>query len=290
MVKLYGIGGIVMRKITEEKIKNFKSNLYREEKADATIEKYVRDVKLFMYWCEEKDVNREMLLEYKKYIVDTYKPTSANSMISSLNCFFAYMGWQGYKIKPVKIQRKIFADKSKELSKKEYEKLLNAAWKKGDYRLYYIMQTICSTGIRISELRFVTTDAVKNGQAIINCKGKIRTILLPKQLCNMLLGYIKKEGIKKGSVFISKNGNPMDRSNIWTQMKKLCKDAGVLGTKVFPHNFRHLFARTFYAIHKDIIRLSDILGHSNINTTRIYTMETGIVHRFQIQKLGLLRC
>ena len=231
-----------------------------------------------------------MLLEYKKYIIDAYKPTSANSMISSWNCFFAYMDWQDCRVKPIKIQRKIFADKSKELSKKEYEKLLNAAQEKGDYRLYYIIQTICSIGIRISELRFVTTDAVRNGQAIINCKGKVRTIILPKQLCNILLRYIKKEGITKGSVFVSKNGNPLDRSNIWTQMKKRCKDAGVSETKVFPHNLRHLFARTFYAIHKDIIRLSDILGHSNINTTRIYTMETGIIRRFQIQKLGLLRC
>lgn len=279
-----------MRKITEEKIKKFRRNLYDEEKANATIEKYIRDIKMFTIWCGEKNINKELLLEYKKHLVENYKPASVNSMVSSLNCFFAYMDWQDFKIKAIKVQRKIFADKARELSKKEYEKLLKTAREKWDYRLYYIMQTICSTGIRISELKFVTTDAVKNGQAIINCKGKVRIIILPKQLCDMLIKYIRKTGIKAGSIFVSKNGNPMDRSNIWTQMKKLCMDAGVSWGKVFPHNLRHLFARTFYSIHKDIIRLSDILGHSNVNTTRIYTMETGIIHRNQMQHLGLLRC
>lgn len=264
-----------MKKITEEKIKKFERYLYNEEKAAATIEKCLRDVKTLMQWCRRQVINKELLLAYKKYIIDNYKPTSVNSILSSLNCFFIYMNWQDCKIKPVKVQRKMFTDKDRELSKKEYEKLLKVAREKGNYRLYYIMQTICSTGIRISELKFITTDAIKRGQAIINSKGKVRIVILPNQLCNILVRYIKKEKIREGSVFVSKNGNLLDRSNIWTQMKKLCIAAGVLSEKLFPYNLRHLFARTFYSIHKDIIRLSDILGHSNINTTRIYTMETG---------------
>lgn len=192
--------------------------------------------------------------------------------------------------KKVKIQRQLFSDKNKELTKAEYEKLIKVAKDKKNNRLYYIMQTICSTGIRISELRYITTQAVKDGQAVINCKGKMRVIILPKELCKKLKEYIKEEKNKKGVVFVSRNGIPLDRSYIWKMFKKLCESANVSKDKVFPHNFRHLFASTYYSVQKDIVRLADILGHSSINTTRIYTIETGEVHRRQIQKLGLLRC
>ena len=184
-----------------------------------------------------------------------------------------FMNWYDLRVKTLKIQRRIFADKEKELTKAEYERLLTAAKNKKNERLYYLMQTIGSTGVRISELKYVTCEAVNTGQAIINCKGKIRQVFLPKQLCKMLKSYIKQQHIKSGSVFITKNGKPLDRSTVWKMLKGLCESANVARSKVFPHNFRHLFAKTFYSLQKDIVRLADILGHSSIETTRIYTME-----------------
>lgn len=188
------------------------------------------------------------------------------------------------------MQKRIFIPKEKELTKSEYERLLAVDKSRKNKRLYMLMQTICSTGIRVSELEFITVEAVKIGRAEINCKGKIRIVILPYQLCRMLKTYIKEENITSGSVFVTKSGKPLDRSNIWSDMKKLCEAAGVSKDKVFTHNLRHLFARTYYSIQKDIVRLADILGHSSVNTTRIYTMESGEVHRKQIQCLGLLRC
>ena len=279
-----------MRKITNELILKFKEYLTEEEKSDNTVEKYVRDISFFMNWMSDRDVTKILALDYKKELCEKYAPASVNAAIASLNSFFVFMEWHDIKIKALKIQRKIFAEKNKELTKTEYEKLLVAAKNKKNERLYYLMQTICSTGIRVSELRYITVSAVKTRQALINCKGKMRVVILPKELCKMLAQYIHRNNIKKGSVFISRNGNPLDRSQIWKMLKGLCESAGVPKNKVFPHNFRHLFARTFYSIRKDIVRLADILGHSSVNTTRIYTMETGEIHRQQIQKLGLLRC
>jgi len=200
------------------------------------------------------------------------------------------MEWYDLRVKNLKIQKQVFASTDKELTKAEYDRLLQAAKQKKNERLYLLMQTICSTGIRVSEVRYVTVEAVARGIAGINCKGKCRQVFLPKQLCQILKQYIKDQKIKSGAVFVTKNGNPLDRSNIWSDMKKLCKAANVSEKKVFPHNLRHLFARTYYSLQKDIVRLADILGHSSVNTTRIYTMETGEMHRRQIQKLGLLRC
>ena len=200
------------------------------------------------------------------------------------------MNWYDLKVKTLKIQRQIFADKEKELTKADYERLLMAAKNKKNDRLYYLMQTIGSTGLRISELKYVTCEAVNTGQATINCKGKIRQVFLPKQLCKMLKAYINQHHIKSGSVFITKSDNPLDRITVWKMLKNLCNSAGVAKSKVFPHNFRHLFAKTFYSLRKDIVRLADILGHSSIETTRIYTMESGETHVKQLQKLGLLQC
>ena len=205
----------------------------------------------------------------------------------ALNSFFVYINRHELKVKTLKIQREIFADREKELTKSEYEKLLNAAKEKGKERLYYLMQTICSSGIRVSELKSITIEAVKERRATIKCKGKMRIVILPKELCKMLAEYAKEQKITSGPVFVTKTGKPLDRSAIWKMMKQLCESAGVPKEKVFPHNLRHLFARTYYTIQKDIVRLADILGHSSINTTRIYTMETGDIHRRQIQKLGL---
>ena len=279
-----------MRKITNELILRFKTYLIEEEKSENTIDKYIRDVTFFMIWLTSREVTKILALEYKKELCEKYAPASVNAAISSLNSFFEFTGWHDIRIKALKIQRQIFSNKDKELTKAEYERLLTAAKNKKNERLYLLMQTICSTGIRVSELKFVTCEAVKKGQAVISCKEKMRTIFLPKELCRMLKEYIKEQGIKGGSVFVSRNGKPLDKSYIWKMLKNLCEAAGVSKDKVFPHNFRHLFARTYYSLQKDIVRLADILGHSSVETTRIYTIETGDICRRQIQKLGLLRC
>ena len=279
-----------MRAITNEIIRDFKLYLYEEERSQNTIEKYLRDIRMFLQCIGSKGLQKSDVLEYKRKLCESYALRSVNSMLSSLNAFFLFMGWHELKVKTLKIQRRIFANKDKELTKAEYERLLTAAKDRKNERLYYLMQTIASTGLRVSEIKYVTCDAVKSGQAVINCKGKIRQIFLPRKLCKMLKEYIKSQNIKSGSVFVSKSGRPLDRSNIWKMLKDLCETAGVSKDKVFPHNFRHLFARTFYSLQKDIVRLADILGHSSVETTRIYTMESGTEHIKQLQKLGLLRC
>ena len=279
-----------MRIITTEIIKSFNDYLINEEKAVSTVNKYLHDIGEFQIWLGEQELCKMAVLAYKSYLCEHYAPASVNSALSSLNSFFNFMQWYDLRAKNLKIQKQIFASTDKELSKAEYDRLLQAAKQKKNERLYLLMQTICSTGIRVSEVRYVTVEAVMRGIAEINCKGKRRQVFLPKQLCQILKQYIKEQKIKSGAVFVTKNGNPLDRSNIWSDMKKLCKAANVSEKKVFPHNLRHLFARTYYNLQKDIVRLADILGHSSVNTTRIYTMETGEIHRKQIQKLGLLRC
>ena len=283
-------GSFAMKTITNEIIKKFELYLYEEERSGNTIEKYMRDIRFFCEWLQGRGIDKSVVIEYKKELCERYAIKSVNSMLSSLNAFFVFMGWYDLKVKTLKIQRCIFADKSKELSKAEYERLLSAAKNKKNERLYYLMQTIASTGLRVSEIKYVTCEAVRQGQAVINCKGKIRQIFLPKKLCQMLKGYIKSRNIKSGSVFITRSGKPLDRCAIWKMLKDLCESAGVSKDKVFPHNFRHLFARTFYSLQKDIVRLADILGHSSVETTRLYTMESGTEHIKQLQKLGLLRC
>lgn len=278
-----------MKKITNELIKKFRRYLIEEEKAAATVEKYIRDINVFADWLGEKELDKETVLIYKENLTQNYAPASVNSVLSSLNSFFTFNEWYKLRVKNLKIQKQIFANKDNELTKEEYERLLTAAKSKGNEQLYFLMQTICSTGIRVSELCYITVESLKSQKAQINLKGKMRVVILPKELCKMLLKYSKEQKIVSGSVFVSKNGKALDRSNIWKMMKALCESAGVSREKVFPHNLRHLFARTFYSLQKDIVRLADILGHSSVNTTRIYTMETGETHRRQIQKLGLLR-
>lgn len=276
--------------ITIEDVLSFKNYLIENEKTVLTIEKYIHDVRTFLNWLGEKELTKSEVISYKVYLSEIYAPASVNAVISSLNSFFIFLGRYDLKVKSLKIQRNIFALSEKELTKGEYEKLLFEAKSKHNIRLYLLMQTICSSGIRVSELKYITVESVRRECAEINCKGKFRRILLPGKLCKMLKQYIRDKKISRGPIFITKNGKPLDRSNIWSDMKKLCKSAGVSDKKVFPHNLRHLFAKTYYSIQKDIVRLADILGHSSINTTRIYTMESGEVHRRQIQCLGLLLC
>ena len=277
-----------MNSITDEIISEYKNHLIDEEKSRSTIEKYLRDVISFSKWLGKRKIDKRVMLEYKEHLVSVCSPRSVNSVLSSLGGLLDYIGFGGCKVRTLKIQKQIFADKCRELTKSEYARLLRAARDMKNERLYRVMQTICSTGIRVSELKYITVVALRTGQADIRCKGKLRTVMLPKQLCAALRRYAKERRIKSGSVFVTRTGKPLDRSNIWSDMKKLCEIADVDKNKVFPHNLRHLFARTFYSLQKDIVRLADILGHSSVNTTRIYTMETGEVHRRQIEKLNLL--
>lgn len=276
--------------ISKELLKTFKDSLFNEEKSYATIQKYIRDVKALSDWLSNEPITKALLVQYKKHLSEKYAPSSVNAAIASLNHFFDFCGNCELKLKTLKLQRQIFMRSEIELTKAEYQRLLNAAMTRKNERLYLVMQTICASGIRISELKYVTVEAITKGFAEIDSKGKRRTVFLNDKLCKILKRFAKDKKIKSGAVFVTKNGNPLDRSNIWSDMKKLCGDANVSSKKVFPHNLRHLFARTYYSIQKDIVRLADILGHSSINTTRIYTMESGEIHRKQIQKLGLLRC
>ena len=274
-----------MQKFTKP-LTAFQTYLIEAEKSPLTIEKYLHDVKYFLAWLGSRALTKAETLAYKAHLIDHYAIASVNSMLSSLSSWLKFIGRSDCGVKSLKLQRTAFCSEDRELSREEYKRLLQAA--KSDRALALLMQTIAATGIRVSEHRFITAEAAKRGMAEVRCKGKIRTILLPRKLCKALLAYAKQKDIRSGSIFVSKSGKPLDRSRIWAQMKKLCSTAKVLAEKVFPHNLRHLFARTFYSMEKDVVRLADILGHSSITTTRIYTMESGSVHRRQIEKIPLL--
>lgn len=275
--------------ISKETISDFKQQLCLEEKSEATIGKYLHDIRVFAQYVGNTSITREKAVAYKQNLIaQGYAMRSVNSMIASLNSYFVFVGLLDCKLKSVKIQRQIFCAEEKELTKAEYERLLRAAGQKGNQRLNLMIQTICSTGIRVSELQFITVEAVRKGEAVVSLKGKTRTIFIVKELRKKLLRYIAEQKIAAGNVFVTRTGKPVSRSNIWREMKNLCRQAGVNPDKVFPHNLRHLFARTFYGIEKDIAKLADILGHSSINTTRIYIMTTGNEHRQRMERMCLI--
>ncbi len=276
------------RMITEKLIEEFKNNLRMEEKSLATISKYIHDVNVFSEYTNGQCITKDIVIQYKEYLLKNYAIRSVNSMLASINCLFAFLGWNDCSVKSIKIQRQIFRSAEKELTKQEYFRLVQAAKSKGNKRLYLLLQTICGTGIRVSELKFITVEAVKSGQAIVSNKGKTRSVFIVRNLQNKLMHYIKEIGITTGIVFRTSKGNPISRSNIWKDMKNLCTQANVNPNKVFPHNLRHLFARTFYSIEKDIAKLADILGHSGIDTTRIYIMATGCEHQQRMENLRLI--
>ena len=274
------------RKITEAQIQSYHQYLIRDEKSTVTVEKYLRDVRAFFGHIGENTVTKETVVAYKKRLQESYAPRSVNSMLAGVNSFLLFMGWGECKVKALKLQRQVYCTEEKELTKGEYERLLKAAEKSGQLQL--VMQTICATGIRVSELTYFTVEAVKRGEVVVSCKAKTRTILIPGKLKKRLLDYVRKQNIRSGVIFLAKSGKPLDRKTIWAQMKGLCKAAGVKSGKVFPHNLRKLFARTFYSVAKDIAKLADLLGHSSIDTTRIYIMTTGTEHRRKIERLGLV--
>lgn len=276
------------RKITENIILNFENHLSEQEKSPTTIEKYIRDVRAFSAFAERKTIAKETVILYKKYLQENYAVRSVNSMLASVNSLFSFLGWHDLKVKSLKLQQQVFCPEEKELTKAEYYRLCTAAKHKHNKRLNLILQTICGTGIRVSELQYITVEAVKHGEAVVNCKAKTRTIFIVKELKQKLLRYAAEQGIKSGMIFVTRTGKPISRTNIWREMKALCKEANVNPQKVFPHNLRHLFARVFYGIEKDIAKLADILGHSSINTTRIYIISTGTEHRKRMENMRLI--
>lgn len=275
------------RILSEKNIETFQNHLLQEEKSTATMEKYLRDVRAFLVFSGQTAITKDLVMTYKQALLEkNYAVRSINSMLASLNSLLDFLGWGDCKVKSLKIQRQTYCAEEKELTKAEYLRLLEAS--RNQPQLNLIMQTICGTGIRVSELKYFTVETVRRGEIVVSCKSKTRTILLPGKLKKLLLEYAKKNKIQSGAVFVTRNGKPVNRSNIWAQMKRLCEIAGVKPSKVFPHNLRKLFARTFYGIEKDIAKLADILGHSSINTTRIYIMTTGTEHRRKIERLGLV--
>lgn len=272
----------------EVQIEDYLNYLRDEEHSPATIRQYRHDIRCFFSFLDDGELTKETALSYKEKLEQKYQPVSVNAKLSALNSFFSFIGREDLKLKFLKIQKSAYCSVEKELSRAEYQRLVKAAKKKKDEKLALLLQTICGTGIRVSEVKYITAKAVYRGEAVIRLKGKTRTILFPKKLQKRLKDYMRREKIIAGPVFITRTGQPLDRSNIWKMMKAICQDAGVDEKKVFPHNLRHLFARCFYAIDKDIAKLADILGHSSINTTRIYIITSGTEHRRRLDALELV--
>lgn len=276
------------RTLTADIICQFKEHLILEERSENTIEKYMRDIKAFVEFLSGATLTKEVVIDYKKHLQENYAVRSVNSMLASINSLFDFFGWVDLKVKSIKLQQQIYCPEEKELTRAEYERLCRTAERNHNKRLNLILQTICGTGIRVSELQFITVEAVKNGEAVVSLKGKTRSVFIVKQLKQKLLCYAAEQGIKSGMIFVTKTGKPVSRTNIWRDMKSLCEEANVNPHKVFPHNLRHLFARVFYGIEKDIAKLADILGHSSINTTRIYIISTGTEHRQRMETMRLI--
>lgn len=276
--------------LTQREFDQFEDYLRHDEREESTIEAYLRSLTRFAEWADGRAVTKELAMEWKTALAEAgYRPISVNAMLAAVNKFFTCMGREDCKVKYLKLQRQMFRKSEKDLSKEEYQRLVQAAHEKGDLRMELILETICATGIRVGELKYITVEAVRAGVAEIALKGKIRTILLPHRLCRKLQKYAKQQKIASGKLFLTQDGLPVSRQSIWTRMKALCEAAGVERTKVFPHNLRSLFARSFYGSCHDVVRLADVLGHSSIETTRIYLMSTGKEYLRQLDKLGLVQ-
>lgn len=276
--------------LTQREFDQFEDYLRHDEREESTIEAYLRSLTRFAEWADGRAVTKELAMEWKAVLSEAgYRPISVNAMLAAVNKFFTCMGREDCKVKYLKLQRQMFRKSEKDLSKEEYQRLVQAAHEKGDLRMELILETICATGIRVGELKYITVEAVRAGVAEIALKGKIRTILLPHRLCRKLQKYAKQQKIASGKLFLTQDGLPVSRQSIWTRMKALCEAAGVERTKVFPHNLRSLFARSFYGSCHDVVRLADVLGHSSIETTRIYLMSTGKEYLRQLDKLGLVQ-
>ena len=276
-------------KLTSKHIQLYADHLRLEEKGAATIEKYLRDVRAFGFWLDGREISKENTAAWKAHLVEQgYAPASVNAMLSALNSLLEFLGLGGCRVKFLRVQRRLFRDAGRELTKAEYQRLLDTAHRLGQERLGLLVEAMGATGIRVSEVRYLTVEAARQGKAEISLKGKIRTILLPGKLCRKLLQYAQKQKTASGAIFRTKSGKELGRRQIWAEMKRLCGHAGVNPRKVFPHNLRHLFARTFYRVCRDVAKLADVLGHSSIETTRIYLISTGTEHAGTLARLGLV--
>ena len=278
-----------IRQITSGQIAAFAAMLRAAERSRGTIEKYTRDIRAFAAWLGKRPVDKQAAAAWKQALQERdYAPATVNAMLIALNRFFVFLGWQDCRVKLLKVQRRLFRSAERDLSREEYLRLIETAQAEGKERLALLMETICATGIRVSEVRYITVEAARQGRAEISLKGKIRTILLPGKLCRKLLKYAKRQKTASGEIFLTRNGTGLSRRQIWAEMKAICRAAGVAASKVFPHNLRHLFARTFYRVTRDVAKLADVLGHSSIETTRIYLISTGAEHLRQLGRLQLI--
>ena len=276
-------------RLTANQITAFEEYLHTEEREQTTIEKYLRNVRVFAVWLGNASVTKSAVIAWKEHLLsEQYAPATVNAALASLNAFFKFVGWEECRVKALRLQRRVFRDPDRELTRDEYDRLISTAYDSGKKRLGLLMETVCATGIRVSEVRYITVEAAQCGKTEISLKGKIRTIMLPGKLCRKLLKYAKKQKIVSGEIFLTRNGKGLSRRQIWAEMKALCKAAGVVPSKVFPHNLRHLFAMVYYRVYRDIVKLADILGHSNIGTTRIYLISTGAEHAEQLDRLDLI--
>ena len=278
-----------MQNLNQALIQEYAVDLKAHERSAGTIEKYLRDVRAFALWLDGQEVTREMVVDWRAHLLEEgYQPATINSMLAAVNSFFRFVGWADCRVSFLKVQRRLFRESSRELCRSDYDRLLEAAHSLGRERLALLMETICATGIRVSEVQYITVEAAECGRTEISMKGKIRTILLPNKLCRKLLKYARHKKIASGEIFLTRSGKRLSRRQIWAEMKRLSRAAGVEVSKVFPHNLRHLFAVAFYRASKDIALLADVLGHSSIETTRIYLLTTGEEHRRQLDRLGLV--
>ena len=276
-----------MELVTERTVDGFRRELLRREYSHGTAESYVRSIRAFARWSGGA-VDRGLVLTWKARLTARYAPATVNAMLAGLNRFFDFAGRPECRVKVLRLQRCSFREAERELDRGEYRALVRTARTLGRERLALVMETICATGIRVGEVPYITVEALRRGKAVVALKGKVRTILLPEKLCKKLLKYVKRQKITSGEVFLTGGGKRLSRVQIWAEMKRLCRAAGVAADKVFPHNLRHLFARTFYRACQDVVKLADILGHSSIETTRIYLLTTGAEHLRRLERLGLL--
>lgn len=277
------------RVITKATIEQFEAYLHKEERSNDTVDNYIRNVRELAAWLAGQAVTKEQLVAWKDALqAKRLQPTTVNAKLAAIGCFLRVMGWQDCQVRFLRVQRRVFREKEKELTREEYEKLLAAAQQQGSARLALLLETICATGVRVSEVQYITVEAARRGRADVTMKGKIRTILIPNKLCRKLLKYAKQTKTASGKIFLTRNGTALSRKQIWAEMKSLCQAAGVSPGKVFPHNLRHLFATVFYRACHDIVKLADVLGHSRIETTRIYLVTTGFEYAKQLEQLGLV--
>lgn len=269
-------------------VDGYASALRAQEKSAATVEKYLRDVSAFLAFLGDRAIERAALLDYKAQIAARYSPNAANSVLAAINSFLRFLGEGALSLRRLRVQKSAFCPEEREISRAEYERLVRTADSRGKRRLSLVLQTVCGTGIRISELKFITVEALSRGEACVNCKGKLRRIFIVRELRKKLAAYARSRGIVTGAVFVTRGGAPLDRSNVWRDMKALCAAARVNPKKVFPHNLRHLFARVFYELDRDISRLADVLGHSSVDTTRIYIISNGAEHKRRLERMHLI--